>query len=111
MDKPRQPHLEAVHRVLRYIKNSHAQGLIFSTKSNFHLKDFLDSNWVGCLDTQRPITGFYVFIGDSLVSWKSKKQQTVSRSSVEAKYQALASICCELMWMTSLLKDFRIPHP
>jgi hypothetical protein len=45
------------------------------------------------------------------VSWKSKKQQIVSRSSAEAKYQALASTCYELMWLSSLLKDFRIPHP
>jgi hypothetical protein len=45
------------------------------------------------------------------VSWKSKKEQTVSGSSTEAEYYALASICCELMWLSFLLKDFQIPHP
>jgi hypothetical protein len=67
MDKPRQPHLKAAHQVLRYIKQAPAQGLIFSAKSDFHLKDFSDSDWAGCLDTRKSIIGFCVFIGDSCV--------------------------------------------
>jgi hypothetical protein len=110
MDKPRQPHLEVAHRVLRYMKNSPAQCLLFSAKSDFHLKAFSNSDWAGCLDTRRSITGFCVFLGDSLVSWKSKKQQTMSRFSAEAEYRALAFTCYELMWLTTLLQDFGIPH-
>ena len=52
-----------------------------------------------------------MFIGDSLVSWKFKKQQIVLRSFAEAEYRALASTCWELMWLSSLFKDFKIPHP
>jgi hypothetical protein len=72
---------------------------------------FSDSNWAGCVDTRRSITGFCIFIGDLLISWKSKKQQTVFRSSAKAKYHAMASTCSELKWLFSLHKDFKVPHP
>jgi hypothetical protein len=56
------------------------------------------------------VTDFSVFLGDSLISWKSKKQSTVSRSSAEAEYRALATITCELQWLVYLLDDFQVPH-
>jgi hypothetical protein len=111
MDQPRQPHLDAAHKVLRYLKASPGQGLFFPSSSDFRVKAFCDADWVGYVDTRRYITGYCVFIGDAIVSWKSKKQQTVSRSSTKSEYRAMASTCCEITWLFSLLKDLQVLHP
>ena len=63
MDQPRQPHLEAVHRVLRYIKGSLGQGIFFPSSTDFRLKAFCDADWAACLDTRRSVTRFCAFHG------------------------------------------------
>ncbi|XP_014489808.1 uncharacterized protein LOC106752611 [Vigna radiata var. radiata] len=75
-----------------------------------HLSQFVfsDSDWARCLDTRRSITNFSIYIGDSLISWRSEKQPTVSRSSSKAEYRALATTTCELQWLTYLLNDLHI---
>ena len=67
------------------------QGIFMSASDSLHAKAFSDSDWASCLDTRKSITSFYVFLGSSMVSWKSKKQQTVSRSSTETEFKAVAN--------------------
>ena len=85
------------------------RAFFFSSSSSLQLKAFSDVDWDSYLDTRKSITGFCNFIGDSLVSWKAKKQTTISQSSTEAEYRALASTTSELVWLHQLLKDFQVP--
>ncbi|EOY01263.1 Cysteine-rich RLK 8, putative [Theobroma cacao] len=110
MDKPGKEHLTAAHRVLKYLKGSSGQRILMKSKSTLKISGYADSDWAGCPDTRKSVTGFCIFIGDSLVSWKSKKQSVVARSSAEAEYRSMASVCCEMIWIKSLLKDFGVKH-
>ncbi|XP_024029987.1 uncharacterized protein LOC112094104 [Morus notabilis] len=72
LTKPREPYLQAVHHLLRYIKASPGQGLFYYANSSIQLKAFSDADWSSCPDSRKSMTGFCIFVGDSLVSWKSK---------------------------------------
>ncbi|GMI76013.1 hypothetical protein HRI_001270600 [Hibiscus trionum] len=105
---PRSSHLAAVHHLLAYIKRNPTLGLFFSSTSTLQLSGFVDADYGACPDTRRSVTGFCIFLGDNLMSWKAKKQQIVSRSSCEAEYRAMAAAVCELVWLRSLLSSFKI---
>jgi hypothetical protein len=108
LSKPTQSHHHAALRVLKYLKGCPGKGLFFPRNSSLHLQGFSDADWAGCVDSRCSISGQCFFIGSSLISWRTKKQTTVSRSSSEAEYRALASATCELQWLLYLLKDLHI---
>ena len=84
MHDPRDQHLALVKRVLRYVKGTLRHGLQLTPSPTDRLVAYTDADWAGCPDTRRSTSGYCVFLGDNLISWSSKRQHTVSRSSAEA---------------------------
>ncbi|XP_031277705.1 secreted RxLR effector protein 161-like [Pistacia vera] len=105
MQTPKQSHLEAALRVIRYMKKEPALGLIMSAKSTKDLTAFCDSDWASCAVSRKSVSGYCIKMGDSLLSWKSKKQNTIARSSAEAEYRSMAGTVAEIVWLTGLLKE------
>jgi hypothetical protein len=108
LSKPTMVHFKAATRVLRYLKTCPGRGIIMPRDSVLHLQGLSDADWAGCIETRRSISGQCFLLGRSLISWRTKKQLTVSRSSSEAKYRALTSATCELQWLLYLLKDLHV---
>uniref|UniRef100_A0A2N9HAP9 CCHC-type domain-containing protein n=1 Tax=Fagus sylvatica TaxID=28930 RepID=A0A2N9HAP9_FAGSY len=111
MHAPRLPHMQAATRVLRYIKGTPGQGILFPSSNTLHVTAYTDSDWASCPTTRRSTTGYFIQLGTSPISWRTKKQTTVARSSAEAEYRAMAVTTCELTWLKQLLADFGISHP
>ncbi|XP_019053102.1 PREDICTED: uncharacterized protein LOC109114617 [Nelumbo nucifera] len=99
MQCPRVDHWDAALRVVRYLKGRPDQRIFLHFDSDLQLYAYCDSDWVNCPLTRRSLTGYFVILGHSPISWKTKKQHTVSRSSAEAEYQSMATTSCELKWL------------
>uniref|UniRef100_A0A2N9FEQ5 Reverse transcriptase Ty1/copia-type domain-containing protein n=1 Tax=Fagus sylvatica TaxID=28930 RepID=A0A2N9FEQ5_FAGSY len=111
MHDPRAAHLDAAMRILRYLKFTPGQGLLLTSTSSLQVRAYCDSDWASCPMTRRSTTGYFILLGDSPISWKSKKQTTVSRSSAEAEYRAMSAVTSELIWLRGLLRELLVSHP
>ena len=109
MHDPRIDHMNALKRILRYIHGTIDLGLHLYKSSVGTLTSYTDADWGGCPDTRRSTSGYCVFLGDNLISWSSKRQPTLSRSSAEAEYRGVANVVSESCWLRNLLLELHFP--
>ncbi|RVX15359.1 Retrovirus-related Pol polyprotein from transposon TNT 1-94 [Vitis vinifera] len=107
LQSPCDSHWDTVIRILRYIKSTPGQGVLYENRGHTQVVGYTDADWAGSPTDRRSTSGYCVFIGGNLISWKSKKQDVVARSSAEAKYRAMALATCELIWLRHLLQELR----
>lgn len=109
MHSPSEEHMNAVIRILRYLKSSPGKGIMFTKGDTLSIEGYTDADWAGSITDRRSTAGYLTFVGGNLVTWRSKKQGVVARSSAEAEYRGMAKGICELLWIKRLLRELRIP--
>ncbi|KAH9696165.1 retrovirus-related pol polyprotein from transposon RE1 [Citrus sinensis] len=110
MHSPSEEHMDAVYRILRYLKCAPGKGLLFSKNNVSNIEGYTDSDWAGDQTTRRSTSGYFTFVEGNLVTWRSKKQKVVARSSAEAEFRGMAQGVCEMLWIKNILKDLGIDY-
>ncbi|WKA11678.1 hypothetical protein VitviT2T_029154 [Vitis vinifera] len=106
MHNPGEQHMNAVMRILRYLKNAPRRGILFAKNVDHQsIEVYINADWAGAVDDRRSISGYFTFVGGNLVTWKSKKQNVVACLSVETEFKGMALGLCEALWLRLLLQD------
>nr|CAN62086.1 hypothetical protein VITISV_035123 [Vitis vinifera] len=99
-------HMNAIMRILRYLKNAPGKRILFAKNVDHQsIEVYTDADWAGAVDDRRSTSGYFTFVGGNLVTWKSKKQNVIARSSAEAEFRGMALGLCEALWLRLLLQD------
>lgn len=102
---PRKPHLQTVMYVVRYLQSIIDLGLFYSINTYLQLTTYNDANWSTCLFSSRSLSAYSVFMGSHLVSCKTKKQKTGSKSSAKAEYRSMSNTASKVVWLEGLIQD------
>jgi hypothetical protein len=108
MHGSRDSHWALIKRILRYIRGTSGHGMHIIGSTDVQLRAYSDADGVDCSDIRRSTSGYYVFLGDSLVSWSFKWQMTVSHSNAEVKYRAVVNATAECCWLRQLLQELYV---
>lgn len=111
LQSPTDLHWQAVKRILHYLAGTVSYGILLRLDTPLKLHAYSDADWAGDVDDYCSTNAYIVYLGSNPISWSSKKQQGVARSSTEAEYRAVANAASELRWVCSLLTDLHIPLP
>lgn len=111
LHSPTEDNWSSVKRILRYLKETSTHGLLITKSKSTNLNIYSDADWATDTTDRKSITGYAIFMGNNLVSWNSKKQQTVARSSTEAEYRAVGLAITEMVWIQALLRDINYHSP
>ncbi|KAB2594606.1 hypothetical protein D8674_036786 [Pyrus ussuriensis x Pyrus communis] len=103
MHSPSVDHMPAVMRILAYLKSAPGKGILYKNSSHLRMKGFTDADWASDVIDSCFTSGYFTFVGGNLVTWRSKKQNVVSRSLAEAEFRGMAHGICEVLWLHKLL--------
>jgi len=105
---PKESHLNASKKILRYLKGTQSVGLWYPRGGSFELMGYSDADFAGCKIDRKSTSGTCQFLGGRLVSWFSKKQHSIATSTAEAEYVAAGSCCAQILWMKQQLMDYGV---
>ncbi|XP_068498213.1 secreted RxLR effector protein 161-like [Phaseolus vulgaris] len=103
---PKESHLKATKRILKYLKGTTNVGLWYPSHSPIHLIGYSDSYFAGCKLDRKSTSGTCHLLGSSLISWHNKKQACVAFSTAEVEYIDVGSCCAQILWLKQQLEDF-----
>ncbi|XP_071727443.1 secreted RxLR effector protein 161-like [Rutidosis leptorrhynchoides] len=102
-------HMEAVIRIIRYLKKTAGHGVVFKRNGHLETQIYTDASWAGEKGDRRSTSGFFTLVGGNLVAWRSKKQKVVSLSSAESEFRGVAKGVAEALWIKKLLTETGFP--
>ena len=108
MHLPQTPHMEAVVRILRYLKGMSDRGVFFGKNHHLDLVAYTDADWAGDRGSRISTSRYFILVGGNLVTWRSKKYKVIALSNAEAEFRGVAKGITEIPWLRNLFIRTRL---